>query len=164
MYQIWYCFVAFSIIRRGADDESLSFSRRGGKSRKPNYLMMLFLWHSLLLVVTKPTCDGVYQVWYGFVLISITRRGGMDDKLWISWQNGHAYLVAVRFDSFFHVTILFFYQFAPVQALRHLSLKENDEYLLLLVTSNVWNLENKALQYYGKIVCHFYRCWIFTLL
>ena len=108
VYQIWYCFVAFSIIRRGADDESLSFSRRGGKSRKPNYLMMLFLWHSLLLVVTKPTCDGVYQVWYGFVLISITRRGGMDDKLWISWQNGHAYLVAVRFDSFFHVTILFF--------------------------------------------------------
>ena len=53
------------------------WNRRGGKSFKPNYLMILFLWHSLLLLATTPTCDGVYQVWYVFVVISIIKRGGI---------------------------------------------------------------------------------------
>ena len=39
--------------------------------------MIWFLWHSLLLGARTPTCNGVYQVWYGFDVISITRRGGI---------------------------------------------------------------------------------------
>ena len=55
-------------------------SRRGGKSLKPNYLMILLLWYSPLLVAATPTCNGVYHIWYGFVVISIIKRGGMDDE------------------------------------------------------------------------------------
>ena len=39
--------------------------------------MWLFLWHSLVWIPTTPTCNGVYYFWYGFVVISITRRGGI---------------------------------------------------------------------------------------
>ena len=52
--------------------------KRGGKSHKPSYIWTWVLWHSLLLGATTPTCNGVYQVWYGFVAFSIIRRGGMD--------------------------------------------------------------------------------------
>ena len=107
VYQVWYGFVVFSIIRRGADDEeSWCFSRRGGKSCKPSYLMTWVLLHSLLWIPITPTSDGLYQIWYSVVVISITRSGGMDDKSWVSQQNSHYYLVAGRFDPFFCAKIL----------------------------------------------------------
>ena len=51
--------------------------KRGGKSHKPSYILIWFLLHSLLLVATTPTCNGEYQIRYGFVVISIIRRGGI---------------------------------------------------------------------------------------
>ena len=39
--------------------------------------MRWVLLHSLLLLARTPTCNGVYQIRYGFVVISITRRGGI---------------------------------------------------------------------------------------
>ena len=52
--------------------------KRGGKSHKPSYILIWFLLHSLLLVATTPTCNGEYQIRYGFVVISITRRSAGD--------------------------------------------------------------------------------------
>ena len=82
-------------------------SSGGGKSRKTSYLTTWVLLHySPLLLARTPTFDCVYQIWYGFIAFSITRSGGMDDKLWTSWQNSHSCLVANRLTHFFHARVV----------------------------------------------------------
>ena len=49
------------------------------------------------------------------------------------------------------------YPSAPVQALWRLSLKKNDEEMLLLVPSKFFDSGGKVL-WYSKTCCHFYRC------
>ena len=56
--------------------------------------MILFLWHSLLLIPTTPTCNGEYQVSHGFVVMSTIRRAADEesnreycDEVKVLWGN-----------------------------------------------------------------------------
>ena len=116
--------------------------------------MTWVLLHSLILLARTPTFDWVYQIRYGFVVISITRSGGVDDKSWISRQNSHYYLVAGRFDPFFRARILH-YTHPPPHTLCGVLVWSKMMKICTFYYDRIFG-KNTTIQY-AKIVCHSYR-------
>ena len=106
--------------------------------------MIFFFWHSLVWIPTTPTCDGVYQIWYGFVVLSIIKEAGWMinrkycDEVKVLWGNTislHLRCHVILIDNVIVINVILLYLRRRRQVIRS----------EILCTSISYELENKTM-------------------